>query len=201
MDTPQTTREVYESTRKGNSSELGKGLLIFAISMMLLFAFSCSKEEVPQPSKSVAKINPEMTSTASSLLTLGSDTVKARFYIANDTAQCRVRNFIPGPIGATMTTAAAQSNGDYLVNVGSNETFTVSMVVGQTVRTMQLLIENPGNDTIRITCNNLFQIDAPNAQIVNANAFLISTVQSQLFRVIAVPPVLSQAVSGPTYAQ
>lgn len=201
MNTPQTTREVYESTRKGNSSDLGKALLIFAISMMLLFAFSCSKEEVPQPSKSVAKINPEMTSTASSLLTLGSDTVKARFYIANDTAQCRVRNFIPGPIGATMTTAAAQSNGDYLVNAGSNETFTVSMVVGQTVRTMQLLIENLGNDTIRITCNNLFQIDAPNAQIVNANTFLISTVQSQLFRVIAVPPVLSQAVSGPTYAQ
>lgn len=208
MNTPRNYTDAYEASRRGNSKEQAKGLGVLSIAFLLLMLISmlasCGKAELPTPKGSMEK-TAFVTPEPASQLTLGSDTVKARFWIANDSAYCRVRQLLVGPNTASaataFTTAAVVVNGDYLVYSGTGEMIDVTTTVGQTVRTMHLLIEKLGGDTIRITSNDLLQIDAPNAQAINANVFLVSTLQAESFRVIALPPILGQAVNGPTFNQ
>lgn len=203
----------YGESRTRNTSEEWKGKLVLASPLLIFILWAlisslsgCSKAELPVPKVSSEKEKvASVTPKTASLLAYGSDTVKARFWIANDSGNCRLRQLTVGPNNTTdtttYTTAAVQINGDYIVYLGSGEMIDVTTTAGQTVRTMHLFVEKLGGDTIRITLNDLLQINAPNAQTVNANTFLVSASQAQLFQVIALPPVLSSAVNASTNSQ
>lgn len=205
MNTPQSYRDAYEYSQKGNSSELGKAFILFIILMVAMLLASCSKEELVQPKQN-----------ASGAISVQGDSVSpnggsfpapypimtfmtgAEFNLTYYNGDCNLLLINCGPQGAVLSSLADTANGNFIIHQGNPETFTVSSTHGS----MQFEVMNI-NDTIAMitfVSTGAATITTPALAIGN-NVYLILANQNRQFILAQERPWLGTATPSPNYNQ